>query len=138
MQNFPISTGGGSLEAARGTKHVALDGVELTGEQDIFGVVLRLGRRSQRRGSWYCLVRRVSRRDLERFELGGFLVGGRRFFVGRVELGGFLVGGLFVGGLVLGWILLGSSWACSELGRFLLGASSRLGARSSPGSETAP
>lgn len=37
-QNFPVSTGGGSLEASRGTKHVELNGVELTGEQDIFGV----------------------------------------------------------------------------------------------------
>ncbi len=37
VQTFPVSTGGGSLEAARGTHHVTLDGVALTGEQDIFG-----------------------------------------------------------------------------------------------------
>jgi serine protease AprX len=37
-QNFPMSTGGGSLNASRGTHIVTLDGVPLTGEQDIFGV----------------------------------------------------------------------------------------------------
>jgi serine protease AprX len=37
-QAFSPATGGGSLEQARGTGHVALDGVALTGEQDIFGV----------------------------------------------------------------------------------------------------
>ena len=31
------STGTGSLEAARGSAHISLDGVELTGERDIFG-----------------------------------------------------------------------------------------------------
>jgi serine protease AprX len=31
------STGSGSLELSRGTDHLTLDGVELTGEQDIFG-----------------------------------------------------------------------------------------------------
>jgi len=36
-QWWTASTGTGSLEAARGTSHVADDGVELTGEQDIFG-----------------------------------------------------------------------------------------------------
>ena len=36
-QTWPQSTGGGSLEAARGSSHVALNGVVLTGEQDIFG-----------------------------------------------------------------------------------------------------
>jgi serine protease AprX len=38
-QSFPVSTGEGSLEAARGGSHVAdpETGVELTGEQDIFG-----------------------------------------------------------------------------------------------------
>jgi len=39
VQAFPVSTGVGSLEAARGGSHVAdpETGVELTGEQDIFG-----------------------------------------------------------------------------------------------------
>ena len=36
-QTFPASTGGGSLDGARGTHIVTLDGVPLTGEQDIFG-----------------------------------------------------------------------------------------------------
>lgn len=36
-QRWPRSTGDGSLEAARGGYHVSEDGVELTGEQDIFG-----------------------------------------------------------------------------------------------------
>ncbi len=36
-QSFPRSTGTGSLEASRGTDHVSLNGVELTGERDIFG-----------------------------------------------------------------------------------------------------
>jgi serine protease AprX len=36
-QNFPQSTGGGSLDASRGTHIVTLDGVPLIGEQDIFG-----------------------------------------------------------------------------------------------------
>jgi serine protease AprX len=35
-QNFPQSTGTGSLEAARGGNHVSMDGVALSGEQDIF------------------------------------------------------------------------------------------------------
>jgi serine protease AprX len=37
MQSYPYSTGTGSLEAARGSVHVALDGVVLSGEIDIFG-----------------------------------------------------------------------------------------------------
>jgi serine protease AprX len=36
-QSFGQSNGGGSLERARGDSHVSLDGVPLTGEQDIFG-----------------------------------------------------------------------------------------------------
>ena len=36
-QSFPQSTGGGSLEAARGSSHVSIGGSTLTGEQDIFG-----------------------------------------------------------------------------------------------------
>jgi subtilisin family serine protease len=36
-QVWPAATGLGSLEAARGSVHVADDGVELRGEQDIFG-----------------------------------------------------------------------------------------------------
>ncbi len=36
-QAFAPSSGAGSLEQARGTGHVSLDGVTLTGEQDIFG-----------------------------------------------------------------------------------------------------
>ena len=37
VQNWPRSTGTGSLEAARGSQHVADNGVELTGEDDILG-----------------------------------------------------------------------------------------------------
>jgi serine protease AprX len=37
-QSYGYSTAAGMLEAARGSSHVALDGVELTGESDIFGV----------------------------------------------------------------------------------------------------
>jgi serine protease AprX len=36
-QTWPSSTGTGMLELSRGTDHLTLDGVELTGEQDIFG-----------------------------------------------------------------------------------------------------
>jgi serine protease AprX len=36
-QSWPPSTGLGSLEAARGSQHVASDGVELTGEQHVLG-----------------------------------------------------------------------------------------------------
>ena len=36
-QNYPLSDGSGSIEAARGTSHVADDGVEISGEVDIFG-----------------------------------------------------------------------------------------------------
>ncbi|MFN2539126.1 MAG: S8 family serine peptidase [Mycobacteriales bacterium] len=36
-QSFPAAAGNGSLEQARGTGHVVLNGVSLTGEQDIFG-----------------------------------------------------------------------------------------------------
>ena len=36
-QTFPQSTGGGSLEQARGSSHVSMNGATLTGEQDIFG-----------------------------------------------------------------------------------------------------
>ena len=35
-QSFPAANGSGSLEQARGGNHVASDGVQLTGEQDIF------------------------------------------------------------------------------------------------------
>jgi serine protease AprX len=37
QQNFTISAGNGSLESARGSSHVSVNGVALTGEQDIFG-----------------------------------------------------------------------------------------------------
>ena len=37
IQTWPPSTGTGKLELSRGTDHLTLDGVELTGEQDIFG-----------------------------------------------------------------------------------------------------
>jgi subtilisin family serine protease len=37
VQSYPLSDGTGSLEAARGTSHVADDGVEIYGEVDIFG-----------------------------------------------------------------------------------------------------
>ena len=36
VQSWPLSTGTGSLEAARGSAHVEMDGVELNGERDIF------------------------------------------------------------------------------------------------------
>jgi subtilisin family serine protease len=36
-QTFAPSTGLGTLEGARGSVHVSMDGVQLTGEQDIFG-----------------------------------------------------------------------------------------------------
>jgi serine protease AprX len=36
-QTWPRSTGLGSLEAARGSAHVSLDGVPLSGESDLFG-----------------------------------------------------------------------------------------------------
>jgi serine protease AprX len=36
-QTFQRSTGGGSLESARGNTHIAYNGVVLTGEQDVFG-----------------------------------------------------------------------------------------------------
>jgi subtilisin family serine protease len=37
VQTWPTSSGTGSLEQARGSAHVTMDGVELTGERDIFG-----------------------------------------------------------------------------------------------------
>jgi serine protease AprX len=36
-QTWPSSDGSGKLELSRGTDHLTLDGVELNGEQDIFG-----------------------------------------------------------------------------------------------------
>jgi serine protease AprX len=36
-QRFPVSDGSGSIELARGSIHVTLDAVPLTGERDIFG-----------------------------------------------------------------------------------------------------
>ena len=36
-QNYVLSTGTGSIEIARGSDHLTLNGVELAGEQDIFG-----------------------------------------------------------------------------------------------------
>jgi serine protease AprX len=37
VQDFTPATGLGTLEGARGSVHVSMDGVQLTGEQDIFG-----------------------------------------------------------------------------------------------------
>ena len=37
VQSFPNATGAGSLEQARGNSHIQLNGVTLTGEQDIMG-----------------------------------------------------------------------------------------------------
>ncbi|HYA00072.1 MAG TPA: S8 family serine peptidase [Candidatus Binatia bacterium] len=42
-QSFALSTGTGSLEAARGSAHVTLQGVTLSGEQDIFGNAVDTG-----------------------------------------------------------------------------------------------
>ena len=39
VQTWPVSTGTGSLEAARGSVHVVMGGVPLQGETDIFGTV---------------------------------------------------------------------------------------------------
>jgi serine protease AprX len=36
-QSYGVATGTGSLEAARGNSHISIGGVDLTGEQDIFG-----------------------------------------------------------------------------------------------------
>jgi serine protease AprX len=36
-QSWPVSTGTGTLEGARGSTHVAMNGVPLVGEKDIFG-----------------------------------------------------------------------------------------------------
>jgi serine protease AprX len=59
-QTWPVGTGTGSLEAARGSDHLTLDGVVLTGEQDIFGqafdsaemAVLEAQRSSWSGGTW--------------------------------------------------------------------------------------
>ena len=37
LQAYPVSTGAGTLEASRGSSHVSIGGVTLTGEKDIFG-----------------------------------------------------------------------------------------------------
>jgi serine protease AprX len=37
VQTYPVANGTGTLEGARGTSHVAMGGVVLTGEKDIFG-----------------------------------------------------------------------------------------------------
>jgi serine protease AprX len=37
VQSWPVSTGTGTLEGARGSTHVAMNGVTLVGEKDIFG-----------------------------------------------------------------------------------------------------
>jgi len=50
VQRFVPSSGLGSLEAARGSVHVLMDGVALTGEQDIFGSTWNGQRWSQ--ASW--------------------------------------------------------------------------------------
>jgi serine protease AprX len=42
-QAFPPSLGSGKLEASRGQDHLTLNGVELTGEQDIFGAPVETG-----------------------------------------------------------------------------------------------
>ena len=42
-QLFPASLGNGKLEASRGQDHLTLNGVELTGEQDIFGAPVDTG-----------------------------------------------------------------------------------------------
>jgi serine protease AprX len=37
LQSYPLATGAGSLELSRGSVHVSNNGVDLTGEKDIFG-----------------------------------------------------------------------------------------------------
>jgi serine protease AprX len=39
VQTWPVATGAGSLELARGSNHLEMDGQPLRGEMDIFGVV---------------------------------------------------------------------------------------------------
>ena len=57
QQTWAASTGTGSLEAARGSQHVADGDVELTGERDVLGAwdAASMGQREQRR---HCLGRR--------------------------------------------------------------------------------
>ena len=54
---FPTGTGTGTLEGARGSDHLTVDGVVLQGEQDIFGPPRR-GRDGDRDGGRQHLVRR--------------------------------------------------------------------------------
>jgi serine protease AprX len=53
-QTWPRSTGTGSLEAARGSAHVSEDGIDLSGEQDIFGAfdVARWAAASSNQTAW--------------------------------------------------------------------------------------
>ncbi|MFN8623040.1 MAG: S8 family serine peptidase [Chloroflexota bacterium] len=54
-QSFDWSTGEGSIEKSRGNDHVAMGGVELTGEQDIFGHAFnseRMARLEAKHASW--------------------------------------------------------------------------------------
>ena len=48
VQTWPVSTGLGALERARGTSHVTAGGVELQGEKDIFGAAWNAGAWSQK------------------------------------------------------------------------------------------
>ncbi len=54
-QSYPVGSGNGSLEAARGSSHVSLNGQTLTGEQDIFGapwVGSTMGQAEEKVAAW--------------------------------------------------------------------------------------
>ena len=96
VQTFVRSTGTGSLDAARGSARVELNGVTLTGEKDIFGKSYSTATRS---------VQEASRDELERRPVERLVVGGHQ--VGRLVLGRQLVGRLLVGGQLVGRLARG-------------------------------
>ena len=74
-QTWPSSDGSGKLELSRGTDHLTLDGVELTGEQDIFGQPFDSVDDGGARGERQQLVgRQVERELVVRQQLVGQLV----------------------------------------------------------------
>ena len=131
-QLFPVSTGTGSLDGARGAAKLVLDGVTLSGEKDIFGKAYSSTLHATQEAtetswnggtwngsSWAGLL-------VGRLLVGRVLLG--RLLVGRVVLGGLVLGHRCLGRLVLGGLLVGRVL----VGRVLVGGLARGPARPGP------
>jgi serine protease AprX len=124
-QKWTTGAGTGSLEAARGTAHVADDGIDLTGEQDIFGrpwngatwAPAAMAGTTWTDGTWngsvwtgdcWCGESWTGRTWIGRTWIGSSWTG--RTWIGRTWIGRTWTGRTWIGDGWTGRTWIGSSW----------------------------